>query len=323
MEMIGFKRKSRNRRLGRGHVLDVKLRSDQVRRSRTRWAALTFGVGFGTVFGLYVLWRTGEWALDRLVYENRAFAIQRVDVQTDGVISTDQLQRWTGVKPGQNLFALDLARVKRDLELVPRIASVSVERVLPRTLQVRVTEREAVAQVNVPRPDGRGGVEVAVFQLDPDGFVMLPLDPRQRRTPPAQPDDPLPVLTGVALHELQPGRQVESPQARAALELITKFAHSPMAGLVDLRRLDVGVPEVLVVTTGQGSEVTFGLRDLDRQLRRWREIYDLGQRAHRVLATLDLAVSNNIPARWLEASAAPPPPPAKLPKTVRTKKKNV
>ena len=303
-------------------MLDVKLRSEQVRRSRVRFGALTFGVLFGTAFGLYLLWRAGEWTLNRLVYENRAFGVQQIDVQTDGVISPDQLQRWMGVRPGQNLFALDLARVKRDLEMVPLIGSVSVERVLPRALRVRVTEREAVAQVNVPRSNGRGGVEVAVFHLDPEGYVMVPLDPRQRTAPLAQPDEPLPVLAGVGLHELQPGRRLDLPQVRAALQLVMEFALSPMAGLVDLRRIDVGAPEVLVVTTGQGSEVTFGLQDLARQLRRWREIHDLGQRMHRAIASLDLAVTNNIPARWLEASLVPGPSP-KPPKTVRTRKKHV
>jgi len=317
-----FSRKQKNRRLSRGRVLDVKLRSDQVRASRLRLGALTVGVLFGTVLGLYLLWMAGAWALDRLVYSNRAFAIQQVDVQTDGVISTDQLRRWAGVKAGENLLALDLARVKRDLELVPLISSVSVERVLPRTLRVRVTEREAIAQVNVTRPKPRGGVEFAAFHLDPEGYVMLPLDPRQRTTPVNQPDDPLPLLMGVNASELQPGRCVESPQVQGALRLISEFAYSPMAGLVDLRSIDVGSPEVLVVKTGQGSEVTFGLHDLDRQVRRWREIHDLGQRMKRIIATLDLAVSNNIPARWLEAGALPPSAP-KLPKTLRAKRKHV
>jgi cell division septal protein FtsQ len=303
-------------------VLDVKLRSDQIRKSRMRLGTLAFSVVFGTLFGFYLLWRIGDFTLDRLVYENPAFAIKHLDVQTDGVVSADQLQRWAGVKTGQNLFALDLGRVKRDLEMVPWISSVSIERVLPNTLRLRVTEREAVAQVNVPRANGHGGVEVAVFQLDPDGFVMVPLDPRQTTAPLAQPNDSLPVLTGIDLNDLQPGRQLESSQALTALRLITKFARSPMAGLVDLQRVDVSVPQVLTVTTGQGSEITFGLNDLSRQLRRWREIYDLGQRMHRFLASLDLAVSNNIPARWLEVDAAPPQSP-KPHKTGRTKRKNV
>ena len=117
--------------------------------------------------------------------------------------------------------------------------------------------------------------------------------------------DQLPVITGLNAYQLQPGRRVESPQVQAALQLIVAFDRSPMAGLVDLRRIDVSSPEVVVVTTGQGSEITFGLDDLEQQLRRWREIYDLGQRMNKAIATLDLAVTNNIPARWMEASAVP------------------
>ena len=146
--------------------------------------------------------------------------------------------------------------------------------------------------------------------------------PRQLTTPKGEADEPLPVLMGLGLHELQPGRRLESLPVQAALRLITEFAHSPMAGLVDLKRIDVGSPEILVVRTGQGSEVTFALQDLDRQLRRWREIHDQGQRLNKFLATLDLAVTNNIPLRWLQVSAGPINTP-KAPKTLRNKKKNV
>lgn len=308
--------------MSRGHVLDVKLRSGQVRATRVRLVSVALGVTFGTLFGLYLLWRAGEWALNRLVYENHTFAITQIEVQTDGVISADQLRRWAGVQPGQNLLALDLARVKRDLELVPLISSVSLERVLPRTLRIRVTEREAVAQVNVPRAHPQSGIEVAVFHLDPEGYVMVPLDPRQQTTPLNHTNDVLPELTGVKLTEIQPGQRVESPQVRSALHLVEEFACSPMAGLVDLRRIDVGSADVLVVMTAQGSEVTFGLNDLERQLRRWREIHDMGQRQRKNLATLDLAVTNSIPARWLESSALPIPP-ARAPKTLRNRKRNV
>ena len=317
-----FKRKPKNRRLGREQVLDVKLRSSQVRAGRTRMGAVVLGAVFATVFGLYLVYRTADWGLNRLVYENKAFAIQEIDVQTDGVISLDELRRWTGVKPGANLLALDLARVKRDLELVPLVQSISVERILPRTLRIRVTEREPIAQINVPRPRRGGGVELAVYQLDADGYVMVPLDPRQRATLLNQPGDALPAIGGVNSSELQPGRRIGAPQVQAALRLLIAFEQSPMAGLVDLRRVDVSSPEVLVVTTGQGSEVTFGLADLDQQLRRWRDIFDLGQTMSKAIGTLDLAVTNNIPARWLEASAVPPAAP-KSAKPLRLRKKHV
>lgn len=300
-----FRREQKNRRLSHKYVLDVKLRSRQVRATRLRLGAVALAVTFGTVFGLYLLWRTGEWTLNRLVYENSEFSIRRVDVQTDGMISPDQLRRWSGVKPGDNLMALDLASVKRNLELVSTVRSVSVERVLPGLLRIRVTERQPVAQVDVPRAGAAGGIEVTVYQLDADGYVMQPLDPRLCVIPLAQIRDQLPVIVGLNVYQLQPGQRVESPQVLAALQLLGTFNRSVMTGLVNLRRIDVSSPGVVVATTDQGGEITFGLDNLDQQLRRWREIYDLGQRMNRAIASVNLAVSNNVPVRWMEAVAVP------------------
>ncbi|HEV2434787.1 MAG TPA: FtsQ-type POTRA domain-containing protein [Verrucomicrobiae bacterium] len=300
-----FRREQKNRRLSHKYVLDVKLRSRQVRATRLRLGAVALAVTFGTVFGLYLLWRTGEWTLNRLVYENSEFSIRRVDVQTDGMISPDQLRRWSGVKPGDNLMALDLASVKRNLELVSTVRSVSVERVLPGLLRIRVTERQPVAQVDVPRAGAAGGIEVTVYQLDADGYVMQPLDPRLCVIPLAQVRDQLPVIVGLNVYQLQPGQRVESPQVLAALQLLGTFNRSVMTGLVNLRRIDVSSPGVVVATTDQGGEITFGLDNLDQQLRRWREIYDLGQRMNRAIASVNLAVSNNVPVRWMEAVAVP------------------
>lgn len=300
-----FRRKQKNRRFHRGHVLDVKLRSDQVRATRLRLGAIALGASFATVFGLYLVWQAGDWALDKLVYENNAFAISQIKVTTDGVIASDQLQRWSGVKIGDNLFRVDLAEVKRNLEMAPMVQSVSIERILPHTLRVAVNERVPVAQVNVPGLRPGGGVQINVFQLDADGFVILPLDARDRAIPLNQQTDQLPVIAGLEPTQLQPGRKIDAPQLQAALQLIGAFDHSPMAGLVDLRRIDVSAPQVLVATTDQGSQITFALQDLEKQLRRWRATYDFGQSKNRVIGTLNLAVENNVPVRWLEVAAPP------------------
>ncbi|MEJ0091542.1 MAG: FtsQ-type POTRA domain-containing protein [Limisphaerales bacterium] len=318
-----FKRGPKNRRLNRGHVLDVKVRADQVRAARTRMVSIGLGVTFGTVFGLYLLWRSGEWALDKFIYENSTFAIQSIEVQTDGVIAPEQLRRWTNVKPGANLIALDLASVKRNLELVPVIDTVSIERVLPHTLMIRVTEREPVAQVNVPTAGMADGIAYHVFQLDMNGFVMKPLDPRLRVIPLSQMSAQLPEIKGLNMLELQPGHRAESPQVQAALQLIGAFDHSPMTGLVDLRSVDVSRTGVIVAKTGQGSEITFALGNMEQQLARWRGIYDFGKKMNKGdIATADLAVSNNVPVRWMAANGAPMIPPKK-PKPAHNRRNNV
>jgi cell division protein FtsQ len=317
-----LKRKQKNRRSGGTRdVLDVKLRSKQVRAGRVRLVTIAFVVAFTTILGLYAIWRTGDWALNRFVYENEAFTIQRVDIQTDGVISLDQLRRWSGIKPGANLLALDLARVKRDIELAPMIQSAAVERILPATLRIRVTERSPIAQVNVLRPHD-GTIDVIVFQIDSEGYVMLPLDPRQRAMPLQSADDPLPGIRGVNFSDLQPGRRIELPPVQAALRLIAAFESSPMASLVDLKYVDVSAPEVLIARTDQGSEITFASENLDQQLVRWWRVHQECLRLNKSIATLDLAVAESTALRLQDAGAVPPAAP-KNAKPNRNKKKNV
>jgi len=307
--------------MGRVHVLDVKLRSSQVRAARARRVIIGLGVCFGTVLGLYAVWCLGEFALNKLVYENKSFAITRVEVQTDGVISADQLRRWSGVRIGQNLLALRLEDVKRDLELQAMIESVSVERVLPGTLKLRIAEREPVAQINVPVLKPGGGFDLKTFQIDENGYVMLPLDPRQRAVPAAQSDDQLPLILGIR-NEVQPGRKLDSTQMQAALKWINAFESSEMANVVELKKIDIVSPEVLIVTTGQGSEVTFGLGNFEQQLLRWKKIHEECAARNRTIATLNLAVMDNTPLRFTEPGVMPPSAP-KSTKPQRIRRRNV
>src|SRR3989454_3577802 len=299
-----FKRTPKNRRLERGNVLDVKLRTKELRAARLRLATTALGVSLGTVTALFLVWRGGVWALDQFVFKNDAFAVRDLSIQTDGSIPIAQLRQWAGVKPGDNLLALDLARIKRDIELAPMIGSAAVERVLPHTLKVRVTEREPIARIQLPQLQPRGGVAMVSYYLDQGGHVIQPLPALADAT--AHDADSLPVLSGVNATELRPGSAVGSPKIIAALRLIAAFKHSPMSGLVELKSVDVVETEVLQVTTGQGGQITFALDRLDEQLRRWRAVHDYCQKNGRTIRTLDLSVANNSPVLWLGAGAVPP-----------------
>lgn len=319
--MSWFKRKSKNQKVRQRNVLDVKLSTEQLRRNRFRVVFYGATASLAVLLALYVFWRAGEWLLSRLVYSNKAYAIQTLDIQSDGVIGGEQIRRWSGVKIGDNLFTLDLARIKRDLEMVPAVQSVGVERVLPNTLRVRVTEREPVAQILTTTMTSGAAAQNVVYLLDAQGHVMLPLDSRQRAVPLTAAEQ-YPVITGANLAELGPGKQVESPQIRAALRLIYAFEHSPMMGWVELQRIDVSSSEVLLVTTDQRSEIALRTSELDRQLNRWRLIHDIGAQSGRQIGSLDLSVADNVPLRWLETGGAPPPGP-KPKKNSPYKKKHV
>jgi cell division septal protein FtsQ len=316
-----FKRPPRNRCFDRQRVLEVKVRAAELRQRRFRVVLLLLALAFSVGVFLFVGSRGAEWALNELVFTNDAFAVAVLDVQTDGVLPVDQLRRMCGVRPGDNLLALDLRRIKRDLELSPLVRSAAVERVLPHTLRIRVTEREPVARVNVLQPRTSGaGLEAVTYFLDETGFVMFPLGRGRRGGPPFQAEAELPLLRGVAPGELHPGRVVEAPRIQAALRFLGEFERSPLAGCVELKSLDLSAPETMDATTGQGSVVTIALRRFDEQLRYWEALLEHGRQTAKVVATLDLSITNNLPVTWLEASAAPPAP-AKPLKPSRSRKK--
>lgn len=314
-----FKRKRRNRRHSRGHVLDVKLSSSQRREHRTRRLTWFIG-GFLLVFGVaYGAWRGIDAGIQRFIYDNDSFAITKLEIATDGVLSPEQIRSWAGVRPAANLMRLDLARVKRDLEMVPAIESVAVERVLPGTLRIHVTEREPIAQMLLLKPDGTVGGR---YTVDAGGVFMFPIENAQRASPPTQTNDSLPVLLGVPAQDIRPGRQTESPQVHAALALVRAFNRSPMVGTVDVKHIDLSQAGVLVLATRQGNEVTFGPGDPETQLRRWRSVHDHASRFGRHITTLDLAVGNNCPMQWIDAAGVAPAPPRPV-RTSPYRKKHV
>ena len=318
-----FKSKATNRRFERDHVLDVKMRARQIRTARIRLAAKVAGVLFGTASALCLFWFGSGWVLNEKLYKNPAYSIKHLNVETDGVLSVDQILTWAGVKQGDNLLSADLIRIERDIKLQPLVENAAVVRVLPDTLKIRVTEREPIAQIfGFQAQPSDDQVKAVAFYMDPAGYVMTPLAASYASSVALTGAESLPVLTGVLGTELRPGKRAESADIHAALRFILAFDRSPMIGAVDLKSIDLSSPPVLQVTTRQGNEVILAPEEFDRQLRRWRAIHDFAAHEARQIASLDLSVSNNIPLRWQEPGA-PAPPPAKGLKLARSRKKHV
>ncbi len=295
-------RNSSNRRSRRYTLLNVKLPVEKERQQRLRWVARVAGYVLGAVALFFGVWHGGQWVMQAGFYQNEKFSIRNVDVRTDGVIAPKQLQRWAMVNTGDNLFDLDLVRIKRDLELVPLVESVAVDRVLPDQLQIRVTERVPVAQVVQYLQGSDGELTHRRYWVDRTGYIIPPLDPQLAAK--ERPKKWLPALVGVDQSKLQPGHTLDTPQVRAALQLVAQFDLSPMAGLAHLRQIDVSGRETLEVVTWQNARVTLALHGQERQLKRWRQIFDLGRQHRRAVSALDLSIKNNLPVRWVMAPAS-------------------
>lgn len=316
--------RSKHKRKHNDYVPHVKARSGPIRALRMRMAATALAVSTGVVIAIFVCWKGSDFVLDQFVYTNQAFAIDRVDISTDGIIPPEQIRRWAAVKPGDNLLALDLARVKRDLEFVPLIESASVERLLPRQLIIKVIEREPIAKVQIFQARASDGLlETSLYFLDREGMLMPPIarsfDPQHFDA--ATRD--LPMITGIPGAELRPGHKVMGQQALAGLEWIQHFRASGMLGFVDVKTIDVSSPNTVVVSTGQGADVTFASTSFDNQIGRWQRIHEFAHRHDRQLASLDLAVNNYVPAVWQDPNATNVSPVVKPARNPPYKKRHV
>jgi cell division septal protein FtsQ len=182
-----------------------------------------------------------------------------------------------------------------------------VERRLPDTLRIRVTERTPVVSVRLPgrlRPGG--GVELASYYLDAEGAVMdlqpTAFESLRRIVAGRQ----LPRLVGVNGKVIVSGRKVESPGVQSALRLIEAFRASQMYARVKIRTVDLSLGDSLEVTTDRGSRVRFGLDQIEEQMSRWRLAHQYALQHGREIGTLDLSVQNNAPLRWLPTPAIGP-----------------
>jgi hypothetical protein len=306
--------------LPRGNVLQVRLRTRAAKAARFRLLFTSFAAALAFLAGLYGVWRGGEWALDRLVFSNSAFNIRRLQIRTDGYIPESTLRRWAGVRSTDNLLALDLEQVRREIERVPFIRSAALHRVFPDTLSIEVEERCPIARICIPRLLPHGGLERVTYFVDEHGFVMLV-------GPDAHPElaafwalESLPEITGIDGRLVSPGRRLELPNLSAALRLLQRFEESPMFGVVDLTHLDLARQDSIEGTTSGGSRIVFGLANADEQLLRWRLAHDFAADRGLQIGSIDLSVANNVPL-VLAAPAAAPPRPVPVP-TSRHRKRH-
>src|SRR5436853_6058087 len=95
----------------------------------------------------------------------------------------------------------------------------------------------------------------------------------------------LPLILGCASESLAAGKTVESPEGKAALELLRLSTRSFMQTRFQVREIDLSKGYCLVVTDKNHSKVTVGFDNLDLQLQRPEQFLVYSDEQIRELAT--------------------------------------
>ena len=208
------------------------------------------------------------------------------DIRVEGnrVVDTNEILQLAHVRAGAKLYDLDLMAIRNDVLSHDFIRDVTVERDLPSTLIIRVTERSPIAMVN------RSGIRY----LDQDGVVLPQSLSRELFD--------LPVISNIDPGVLLAvGSRVRNSDVLEGLHILVtaRAVSKELYHLLSEVRLRNGGDIVLYATDG-GLPIIYGHGDAAGKLvcldTFWKEI--IRQRGFGALQYVDLRFEDQIVVRW-------------------------
>lgn len=155
---------------------------------------LAVALGVGAAYGIH---EGRTWALT-----SPTFALEMLEVSGHGRATEEQLVRLSGLRQGDNLFALDVSEIEKTVEAHPWVAEARIARRFPRRVAIEVVEHEPVVLVALGH----------LYYADARGEVVKRYAPGER--------EQLPVVTGLTREAVE----TDDPGARARLLEAIGFA---------------------------------------------------------------------------------------------------
>jgi len=289
-------RVSNTRQRRQQHLLDVKVRSHKATQYRNHrllviaskislcllvCAALVYGVRYGA---------------KRLFFENPDYRVSKINIDSDGTLQREQILRVAELREGENIFAVNLARVHERIQQLPQVNEVQVVRNMPSEINIKISERKPVAWITSENQITDPFATEGVFLVDARGMLM-----KEKKLLPEYLG--LPLIVGCVTESLDAGKAVSSFEGKAALELLRLSTRSFMQTRFQVREIDVSKGYCLVVTDKNRTRVTFGFDELEGQLQRLEQFLVWSDDAQRELETVNLLVQRNIPVTFARSPA--------------------
>jgi cell division septal protein FtsQ len=295
-------RQYRNQRLGKAkprnqQVLEVSVRreKEQVRRVRSVIGGIAKLILFAAL--AVAAWVGTREGLRRFLWNNPVFFITDIHAKSDGSLTREQILQLGGVVEGTNYFVFDTKKVRASLAALPQVDRVDVQTTFPHRLEIEIWERQPVAWLTE-----EAGVDPTTtdrsFLIDRRGWVLKPRKNQDYL--------PLPIISGVEVGNLVPGRKASALQINSALELLRQ--NNGNANW-QIRSIDVKKKYCMVVTDRNHAEITFGLDEIDKQLSKLSRLLEYLEPQHREIQTVNLLVKYNTPVTFFDDPGDEPPAP--------------
>jgi len=184
---------------------------------------------------------------------------------------------------GQNLLRLSTGEVAARIAVLPWVASVDVDRMLPGTVKVRIVERTPAMVLSLG---------AARWTIDAEGHVLEP----------GAVEKGLPALAGVEVGRVAAGMRLQTEESLAALEVFRSLAPALRTKVAAIFAPTI---ERITFSLADGTVVRFGAaEDIQAKNRVLKALLERLKREGRKVAYVDVRVPTS-PA-ISEATPAPP-----------------
>ncbi len=167
----------------------------------------------------------------------RLFDVREIRVEGARYLDGPAVAAAAGIRPGGDLLAMDVQRVRQALLLQPRIAAAQVSRVFPHVVRVRIRERMPVLLVEHGVP----------WEMDSTGVLLPPLAEGVVAD--------VPMLVGPAVGSLKAGTQVRSPAVERGLAWVGALGARDLQLAGQISDVDVSDPRSTSLTLMNGTRV--------------------------------------------------------------------
>ncbi len=271
------------RDLKKGQQKTRKVRQNRIRKKKEplQWRrflprVLRIGIAVFSVSLIVV----GGFFISQFLMASDLFRVEEVTVYGNQRLNKQQVVVLSDIEKGINTFDLDLDLIGHKIEENPWIATAQVQRIFPRQVVIRVTERKPVAIINLGY----------LYYLDRRGEIFKVLDA----------DDSLdyPVVTGFEYKKAQQHDTEYARDLRQIVELLADIRQRPQFDLKQVSEVHRDKAGNLTLFTLRGGvRVKLGRGHYTKKLDRLEKIYARLKPKLKILDYIDLNVDEKVIVR--------------------------
>jgi len=238
------------------------------------------GLRIVLVCGSVALGTCGTVVAARVLFESDYFGIDKVSISNLRRLSSDAIMAESDIKGGDNIFRLDLELIGRKIEENPWVERAEVERIFPREVVIRITEREERAIIDLGY----------LYYVDKNGAIFKGLTAGDRLD--------YPVITGMNRQFFLDEPQQAKDLLQQGVALIEQLAERNEFSIDEVSEVNIDAKDGFTLTTCRGGiPIRLGRSNFAGKLARLESIYDEIRPRTGVIRGIDLNVTDRVIVR--------------------------